>query len=228
MVTLCYDCGNPVSDETREHIPAQCFYAGYSNDYKKNRITVPACRTCNENYSKIDQHFRDAIGVKNDNNADAAELTRKSVSSILRSSNWQDKLVIINGKVKVVAFDYVDIEKIQVKNFKGIFFSEFGFPLPQNFEVNVIIEGEKEEANSKELISGVMAVLMKDQNWKVSGNEKIFKYIIKSLDQETDKSITIKDTKFFAAVMDYHESISCLIIAQKNNAANSDSYVIGR
>jgi hypothetical protein len=220
MNTLCYNCGSPISDVTREHIPAKCLYAGYSDEYKKNIVTVPACRICNENYSRIDQNLRDAIGVMNENSVEAEELTAKSVRSILRTSNWQNKLVVVNGQVKAVSFDYKDIHDFQIKNFKGLFFSEFGYPFPDDFELYVIIEGEKEEAQTVTQRELLMPILMKDENWKVSGHEKIFKYRIKSIDNEIDKSIKIEDSKLFAAVMDYHESLVCLVIAKKITTPN--------
>lgn len=40
----CYNCGCEFTDdnkETVEHIPMQALYAGYSPEYKINRITVP-------------------------------------------------------------------------------------------------------------------------------------------------------------------------------------------
>ena len=39
----CYNCGCEFTDdnkETVEHIPMQALYAGYSPEYKVNRITV--------------------------------------------------------------------------------------------------------------------------------------------------------------------------------------------
>ena len=82
----CYNCRRTLNKKTisKEHIPAQAFYVGYGNEFKKNRITVSACKICNENYSKTDQELRDSIGVTNDIDPLKKEYTRKSVSSILR------------------------------------------------------------------------------------------------------------------------------------------------
>ena len=58
----CYNCRIKLKKEiqNKEHIPAQAFYGGYGSEFKVNRITVPACRKCNEDYSKTDQELRDA------------------------------------------------------------------------------------------------------------------------------------------------------------------------
>ena len=82
----CYNCGIDLnkSIKTKEHIPAKAYFVGYGDDYKNNRITVPACRKCNDQYSKLDNEIRDAIGVSNENEADLMELTRKSTKSIFR------------------------------------------------------------------------------------------------------------------------------------------------
>ena len=77
---LCYNCGNELNSQnrTREHIPAQNMFVGYPDEYKVNRITVPACYSCNNLYSKVDQEIRDAIGIMNEDNMQQHELTRKS------------------------------------------------------------------------------------------------------------------------------------------------------
>ena len=82
----CYNCGCEFTDdnkETVEHIPMQALYAGYSPEYKINRITVPGCYKCNHEYAKIDQELRDFIGITNDNDEAQLELTAKSCKETL-------------------------------------------------------------------------------------------------------------------------------------------------
>lgn len=90
----CYNCGIDLNEEnkTREHIPAKNLFAGYSDEYKKNLLTVPACRKCNEEFSKTDQQVRDAIGIMNEDDQKKHEATRRSVKSILRQPKGLDRL----------------------------------------------------------------------------------------------------------------------------------------
>lgn len=219
MNNLCYNCRQIINNSSREHIPAKAFFAGYSEEYLINGITVPACVKCNFEYSKIDNHLRDAIGIMNDENDLQDILTAKSVRSILRQPNWKDRIITNqDGKVYAVRFDYHDIIDIQIKNFKGLFFHEFGYPIPEEYTITAIVEGSEEESRFQFQIETINSILLKDAIWKKSGHEKIFKYIIKSLDQEysTDKTnFNLDQTKIFAAVMDYHEQQSCFVIANK-------------
>ena len=49
----CYNCGKILkpNEITREHIPARNLFEGYDEQYKVQRITVKACRKCNQEYS---------------------------------------------------------------------------------------------------------------------------------------------------------------------------------
>lgn len=109
MNKTCYNCGVPLdkTNRTKEHIPAKNLFQGYPDEYKMNRITVPACDECNQKYSKIDQELRDALAVINNTVDEKSELTRKGIRSILNSSNWQDRVFMgPNGRVEAVKFGY--------------------------------------------------------------------------------------------------------------------------
>ena len=60
---LCYNCSKELVENeiTREHIPARTLFDGYGNEFKTNRITVPACLECNNKYSKCDEVLRNLI-----------------------------------------------------------------------------------------------------------------------------------------------------------------------
>jgi hypothetical protein len=219
MNNLCYNCGELITKSTKEHIPAKAFFVGYSDEYLLNRITVPACETCNFEFSKIDNHLRDAIGIMNDIDNLQDTLTAKSVRSILRKPNWKDRIVTNSeGKVFAVKFGYHEIIDIQIKNFKGLFLYEFGYPISKDYNIVPIVEGSEQEAQLLVETDAIMSVLMRSAEWKKSGHEKIFRYIIKSLDREfvtDDSGFKLEQTKVFAAVMDYHEQLCCLVVATR-------------
>jgi hypothetical protein len=77
----CCDCGIHLNktEKTAEHIPAKNLYSTYPEEYKQNLLTVPACKSLNNRYSKIDQVIRDAIGIMNENDANQLSLTKKAV-----------------------------------------------------------------------------------------------------------------------------------------------------
>lgn len=166
----CYNCRRVLNLEntTKEHIPAQAFYAGYGEEFKKNRITVPACSICNGNYAKIDQELRDAIGVTNEINPLKKEYTRKSVSSILRKKGKNQLHFDELGRVIAVSFNYKDLRKSAIKDFKGLFYYKYKNPLPKEWKVEIVSSFETE---IKSIIAAnhIEAYLHKDTEWTVSG-----------------------------------------------------------
>lgn len=217
----CYNCGKKLTrkTKTKEHIPAQSLFVGYGENYKKNRLTVPACEKCNNAYSKIDQELRDAIGVVNENDANAQELTRKSVRSILKKPNWHNRLLFNPfGKVNGVKFNYKDFKKAAIKDFKGIFYKDFGFPLSQKWKVEIIADFETD----KKLVDaalGFYAYLNKDIDWSQSGHSDIFKYKLKTLTPNENGEIYdsdyIDEAVSIASIQIYHDKLGFIIVAGK-------------
>jgi transcriptional regulator NrdR family protein len=223
----CYDCGVNLTKEikTREHIPAQNLFSGYDETYKINRLVVPACNSCNQKYSKIDQEIRDVLGVINDSNDRQKELTRKAIKSIMRNSNWK-KRVDVNGNEIieniVVSFSYNSLKKLHIKNFKGTFYFDNKYPLPENFHVEIIAEGD--EINTKlMMIKEMFKDYMDNKIWHKSGHEDIFKYKtvminLKEPSENYDFSETknIDDCDLVVSELLYHNSIHPMIFSAKN------------
>lgn len=106
-IERCYNCGKELTKDaiTREHIPARTLFDGYNDEFKYNRITVPACKECNNMYSKYDEEFRNLIGIitnKKENDIIASAATR----SILRKTDGFDRLRFdVWGNVRGVEFN---------------------------------------------------------------------------------------------------------------------------
>ena len=217
----CYNCGIDLTNEnkTREHIPAQNTFVGYPPEYKNNRLVIPACHTCNNQYSKIDQEIRDAIGIMNENNDMQGELTRKSVKSIMRRENWMDRLHFDDGKVSAVTFDYNEFKNLHIKNFKGVFYEKFGYPLPEEFEVEIIAEGDEEDKKLMGIAQNLYNYVAEGNHWKVSGHQDVFQYKIKTLTPDEKGQITdadnLENTLGIVGVLVYHKTISPVIFAAK-------------
>ncbi len=212
MQKLCYNCGKPLSkqDETVEHIPAKCFFVGYGDDYKKNRITVPACNECNNAYSKIDQELRDAIGIMTDNHTDKSELVSKSVRSILRQKDGVKRILSKDGSI-YIEFSYNKLREIHIKNFKGIYYHKFGKPLPEKYQNEIITEGDQSEVSYEKLAALYNYLDNYKKEWSHSGNPNIFKYKMVGFNNNNRFEEINEDTEFILAKMIYHEEIICFV-----------------
>lgn len=226
----CYNCGKELKkgDRTTEHIPAKALFAGYGSEYKVQRLTVPACHKCNGEYSKIDDELRNAIGIMNDdvNDDSAKELTRKSVRSIRNKKGWQKRLFLNrNGKVGGVQFNYEHFRSIVIKDFRGIFFGEFGFPLPSTWHVEIISEFDEDKKKTDAGID-IFRYLDKDIGWEKSGHEDIFKYKFKSMASNKDGIIydsdDLDEADNIGCVQIYHNELGFVVLATKKKFLNAN------
>lgn len=215
----CYNCGNffDYQNITKEHVPAQNLFNGYSVDYKKNRITVNACKPCNEKYSKIDQVLRDAIGILNETNKDQAELTRQSVKSILRPSDGKKRLVpVISGGFDVI-FEYSHFVELHKKNFKALFLKRYGYSINENeFKIQVICEGDENNDDAMKIYYD-MFHYTEDVPWSISGHEDIFLFRMKSINVNSKTEIVdtmnLSEAIGVAAVLVYHKVLCAVVVA---------------
>jgi hypothetical protein len=229
----CYNCGTELNSEnkTREHIPAKNLFNGYSDEYKKNRIVVPACFDCNNKYSLIDQEIRDVIGILNDNNEQQKEMTRQGVKSIMRRSNWKERISFEGKTIQNIAvkFSYDNLKELHYKNFKGVFFNEFQIPFPSNFELQIIAEGDEAYQNL-ENIKNIFKNYLIAKDWKISGHEDVFKYKIIMLDlQNPSESFDFSETndiekcQLIIGEFYYHNTINPFLFAADSKYLDSIS-----
>jgi hypothetical protein len=223
----CYNCGIELTAATNhvEHIPAKNIFATYPPKYKQQLVTVPACFDCNNDFSKIDQEIRDAIGIMNDKNDLQNEMTRKSVKSIMRKSNWVNRVVSTDdGKAFEVSFSYDDFKKLHIKNFKGLFYHKYGFPLPKEYQVEIIAEGDEEHEKLQNIAKFLYGYTDEGIKWNSIGHEDVFEYKIKSMIADKNGMIyddeNIEHAIGFVCIMHYHHSIKPLIIASRTDFIN--------
>lgn len=90
----CYNCGKVFSKKelTKEHIPPRCFSDTYPEEFKKNRITVLCCETCNNEYSKIDSELRDLLAILIDGSDGNQKFLEKGVKSVIQRKQLVEKL----------------------------------------------------------------------------------------------------------------------------------------
>lgn len=216
MSVQCYNCGVELvrGNATVEHIPAQNLYQGFNESFKKNRLTVPCCYTCNNEFSKIDQEIRDIIGIASN---EVNLITQKAVKSILRRSNWKDRTYFDQyGNVQAVDFSYDDLKKLHIKHFKGIFYDKYKIPLPNYYTIEIIADGDDDLNNHANIFYDLLT--SGNEIWQVSGSSHIFKYIHTGvkLDFETDlfqKTDNLVEATFIASILVYHEHLAVVIVA---------------
>lgn len=220
----CYNCGIELTKEnrTKEHIPAQNTFIGYAPEFKLNRITVPACFDCNNEYSKIDMEIRDAIGIMNENDEKQAEMTKKAVEAIMRDKNWPDRLEIIDGKVVSVTFSYDTFKKLHIKNFKGLFYHKYGFPLPDDFKIEIIAEGDFEDVKLNSIAQFLSDYISDGGDFQISGHKDIFQFKLKTLTPMHDgnhinDSPTLDNALGVVGLLVYHNNLKAIIIAAKKD-----------
>ncbi|MEM0575521.1 hypothetical protein [Flavobacterium polysaccharolyticum] len=226
----CYNCGIELTDETNhdEHIPAKNLFATHPPEYKKELLKVPACYECNVGlYSKIDQEIRDAVGILNESDDLKSELTAKAVRSIMRNSNWKDRVFFIDdGKSIDVSFSYNDMESLHIKNFKGLYYAKYGQPISEEFDIKVIAEGDENNKKLQKVDSFMREYLHFETEWSFVGHPKVFRYKMKAQIDGNDGLFydgeNIEDAIGFVCIMDYHEAIHPLVIAQKKNFINEN------
>lgn len=221
MNKICYYCCKPIqkSELTREHIPAKNLYADLPEEFKKDLVTVPAHKICNNLFSKIDHIMRDMIGISNNSLSEKVEMTRKSVSSIQRDKKWRKRIIIDeNRRLQGVTFDGDLLEMYHVKNFRGLFYHKYQKPLSKEYVVKAIMMDGDTINDADKTMFNMLIDPGKTKEWKHIGHPDVFLYKIKSFRIEHNKLVKAKDmakAKIIACAMFYHNDKGAVLIAER-------------
>lgn len=218
MPKYCYNCGVELNkiNWTKEHIPAQCLFDGYDESYKLNRITVPGCKMCNDDYAKIDQEIRDVLAVINDDVTQKSVLTKKGIRSILSSNNWKERVFMDEcGIPTSFNFSYSNLRQIHIKNFKALFVKKYGVIVPDKYQIEIIADGDENLTTTAEVIYDYLTY---DNKWKISGHQDIFKFILKDITIDKDKAVfeesgNLSKAIAVAGLLVYHDDVVAVIVA---------------
>lgn len=215
----CYNCSKKLDKKevTREHIPAQNLFIGYDVKYKVNRITVPACYTCNNRYSPTDKEFRNLIGIiakRKENN----EIAKKAFKSITNNSKSDRFIKNIFGEISGITFNQTPIEEFHKKNFKGLYYYQFSKPLSDDYDLFVNID----EADYSDFTLGVLGYLKDMFNWKHSGHPDILSYCVQpfrlEITNDTKEDLTLNENEdFVVGCMKYNQEHAALVIAVRKS-----------
>lgn len=213
---VCYNCGKEykTKDITKEHIPARNLFVGYDEKYKVNRITVPACSECNGKYSPTDKEFRNMIGVIARRKENQTIVEKATKSFLEKESNLQRLSVNRMGKVTGISFNQTPIEDFHKKNFKGLFYHQYGKCLPDNYKLFVNID----ENDYSEFTLGILGYLKDLFEWKKSGHSDILSYVIQpfrlGLSNDSKKDLVPQnDENIYAGCLIYNKEHGALVIA---------------
>ncbi len=214
-IERCYNCGRELKDgKTKEHIPARTLFEGYDDLYKTNRITVPACFECNNRFSLTDEEFRNMIGViakREKNNA----ITHKAVASIIRKDADHRRLLFdFVGEVRGVDFSMLPIVEFNKKNFKGLFYHQYGFPLPSDYEIIV----NDDENDFSDFTLGCIGYLKDHFEWRYSSHKDILSYCIQPFRPGVvlvdKKDLKIEDKEnIVIGMLVYNQEYAAMVIA---------------
>lgn len=212
----CYNCGKELKDGevTREHIPARSLFKGYDSIKKSNRITVPACLECNNKYSLTDEEFRNMIGVIS-NQEEHKTITDYSVRSIIRKDPDFSRLRIdFLNNVVGVEFNEKHIIDFHKKNFKGLFYYQYGSPLPDSYKL--LVDIGKNDINK--LASFAIEYLNNNFERKFSGHRDIFSYCIQpfrpGIEKKDKDDLEIEDNeKIIVGMLVYNKIHGALVYA---------------
>ncbi len=128
----CAYCGKVLSDDkkTRDHVPPRFIFKKYNDNILEERITVPCCMTCNQNYSVIEQKTVPLFELLYEGNADLEQIEKFNQNgdfNILMTKiasgyrNHESSKILINTIEPLISyFLSKDVDKGTIEDFKKI------------------------------------------------------------------------------------------------------------
>lgn len=145
---LCAYCHSP-DPKTRDHVPPQSFFP---KPRPSNLITVPCCETCRSEQSKDDEYFR--LTIVSSSGVSDKQHARSVMDSVCRSLRKPQKVGfaryineslfeadvhsdagIFLGRGGGIKIEKKRFDRVAERIIRGLFYHEFGLPLPPNYEV---------------------------------------------------------------------------------------------
>ncbi len=138
----------------------------------------------------------------------------------MRRNDWANRVLFTGKRVEAVSFKYTEFKKYFSKDFKGVFYREFGYPLPKSYSINIPVRSDRGyESLEKHLLES-------GGEWKVSGHEDIFQYKVKPYGfAENGKVIDsdVKNARIIAAMLIYHKKMFKVVLAALGALAQEDT-----
>ena len=159
------------------------------------RITIPNSVTSNEN----------------------SIITDKSVKSIINASGFSRVWYDTFGNISGVEFSQQPIEDFHKKNFKGLFYHQYGIPLPDNYSLFVNMD----ETDWSKSTMSIIGYLKANFNLKHSGHPDILTYCLQPFREDynaTDKQDLDyqENENIYACILTYNRTHAALVLAVRN------------
>ena len=119
----------------------------------------------------------------------------------------------ICGTVDGVVFTENHIAEFHKKNFKGLFYHQYGKPLPDNYILFVSID----ENDCSSATKGIISYLKGFFEWKFSGHKDIFQYCMQPVRENIQQRD--KEDKSDLELLDSDTLIACAMIYNQEHAA---------
>lgn len=87
---ICGYCGKPATD--LEHVIPSCLYPDSARDSRVQRLTIPACRSCNQSWADDEAHFRNVLTLCGNPTSDVSELWHTTVRRSFRQPDGRRRL----------------------------------------------------------------------------------------------------------------------------------------
>ena len=130
-----------------------------------------------------------------------------------------------SGRVVSVSFSYDSFKELHIKNFKGAFFDKYGYPIPDEYVIDIIAEGDQEDPNLNGIGKMLFGYVAEGNNWNISGHEDIFKYKLKSFTPTDGENVfdtpELDNSLGVVGILIYHKSILAVVIAAKKDFLES-------
>jgi hypothetical protein len=163
---VCVFCGHD-GDVTDDHVPPQCLFGSPLPD---NLVEVPGCKSCNQGSHMDDEYLKTVLAMRDDlHDHPIVEKILPSVTRgllrpkfpglgrrIARSMKARRRFTpsgLYGGIVHTYDVDLRRIGRVLSRTVKGLFFNEFGRPLPTDYEAVAYLE------------DGLGGVAKKDLDW---------------------------------------------------------------
>lgn len=175
----CVYCGSEA--DTKEHIPPKGIYP---KGHRDNLITVPACKKCNNDFSKDDEYFKVKLFLRKKVGED--NRTQSHIDSMLNGLKRNENFRFLNLLVDeirgedIFSYNRKRIVSIAEKTVRGLYYYHFEKILDDSIEIKATIEDEFSflPTKLKDVLDKVYTELIQQEEKDVSNG--IFKYQYKN------------------------------------------------
>ena len=141
MAKLCYNCGEPVTTNTDDHIPPKTLFP---KGTRANLITVPSCYQCNQQMSLDDQYFATVLTARRNDHPTQSTVWEQKVLPQLQNEEFDGLRKMLLARTRPIWLPAGDgfvqtgilnlnmdrVNGVLRKIVRGLYYHHRGVPLP--------------------------------------------------------------------------------------------------